>query len=162
MILYNLISSYIQTSVKYPFNKMHSMGWDLLSRADVTLVGASTIIIIFAIVITAAVHDQSGTPFSQVITVGPVWTTNTWVCTSNSEYIVHGVLIAYGDSPSSLSIAITGVGSQPDFEFTPLKMQSFSIGGPAGSTMTISSFGTITGYLTLQTMSNARASCVQL
>ncbi len=114
-----------------------------------------------AIAISAVVVSQSEKSFSQIITVGPVWTTNGWICTSVSEYIVHGVLISYGNSTSYLAITISGVGTQPDFEFTPFKMQSFSIGGPAGSTMIISSIGTITGYLTLQTMSDVRASCIQ-
>ena len=114
-----------------------------------------------AIAISAVVVSQSEKSFSQVITVGPVWTTNAWVCTSTSEYLVHGVLISYGNSTSILSIAISGIGNQPDFEFTPLKMESFSVGAPADSTMTISSFGTITGYLTLQTMLDAEAICIQ-
>ncbi len=131
------------------------------TRTDIFLVATSTIIIIFAIAIATGVQSPTEKSFSQVITVGPVWTTNSWVCTSTSEYIVHGVLISYGNSTSTLSIAISGIGNQPDFEFTPLKMESFSLGAPAGSSMTISSFGTITGYLTLQTMSDAEAICIQ-
>ncbi len=134
---------------------------NLRSRSDIFLIASSTIIILMAITISTSVLSQSEKSFSQVITVGPVWTTNTWLCTSTSEYIVHGVLISYGNSTSTLSIAITGIGNQPDFEFTPLKMESFSVGAPAGSNMIISSFGTITGYLTLQTMSDAEASCLQ-
>jgi len=132
-----------------------------LSRSEVFLVGSSTIIILIGITIAATVVSQSEKSFSQVITVGPVWIDNTWVCSSNSEFIVHGVLISYGNSTSSLSIAISGIGTQPDFEFTPLKMESFSVGGPADSAITISRFGTITGYLTLQTMSDAEAFCIQ-
>ncbi len=131
-----------------------------LSRADVTVVGAATIIILMAIAISAVVHGPTEKPFSQVITVGPVWTTTSWVCTSSSEFVVHGALIAYGDSPSILSIAITGRGNQPDFQLTPLKMESFSVGGPAGGDIIIASSGTITGYLTLQTTSDAEASCI--
>lgn len=129
------------------------------AKANIFPVAASTIIILFAIAISAMALSQSEKSFSQVITVGPVWTTNAWSCTSNSEYVVHGVLIAYGDSPSILTIAIRGTGTQPDFELTPLKMESFSVGAPAGSTMKISRSGTITGYLTLQTISDAEASC---
>ena len=133
----------------------------LRSRSDIFLIASSTIIILIAIAISTNVLSQSEKSFSQVITVGPVWTSNTWLCTSTSEYLVHGVLISYGNSTSTLSIAISGIGNQPDFEFTPLKMESFSLGAPAGSSMTISSFGTITGYLTLQTMSDAEAICIQ-
>ncbi len=142
-------------------------------NSNVFLVSASTIVIIFAIVITATVQSstvqsstvQSSTAekaFSQVITVGPVWPTNGWVCTSDADYIVNAVLISYGDTPSYLEIVISGIGGQPDFEFTPSKMETFSIGGPAGSTMTISSRGDISGYITLQTLSNAKASCISL
>ncbi len=131
------------------------------AKANIFPFAASTIIILMAIAISAVVVSQSEKSFSQVITVGPVWTTNAWVCTSTSEYLVHGVLISYGNSTSILSIAISGIGNQPDFEFTPLKMESFSVGAPADSNMIISSFGTITGYLTLQTMSDAEASCLQ-
>ena len=156
------ITSYHQTqqkSVKYPFNNTHLMSLTNLSRADVTVVGIATIIIVSTILITAVVHGPTEKSFSQIITVGPVWVTNSWDCTSDSEYIVHGVLISYED-PSYLTIDISGKGIQPDFEFPYLEMKSFSVGGPAGSIMVISTSGTITGYLTLQTMSDAEASCV--
>ncbi len=130
------------------------------ASANIFLAATSTIIILMAIAISTVVLSQSEKSFSQVITVGPVWTTNTWVCTSNSEYIVHGVLISYGDSPSELRIQISGLGIQPDFEFTPLKMESFSLGAPADSAMTLTGIGIITGYLTLQTMADAEASCI--
>ena len=127
--------------------------------ANIFLVSVSTIIIIFAIVITAAVQSGQTEEFSQVITVGPVWPTNAWICGSNADYVVHAVLISYGNTTSFLRIAISGIGTQPGFEFTPLKMESFSIGGPADTQMTISSRGEITGYITLQTSSDATASC---
>ena len=136
-----------------------------LARPDVFIISTSTIIIIFAIVITATVQnstvqDPTTEAFSQVITVGPVWITNGWICTSDANYMVNAVLISYGDTPSYLQIEISGIGGQPDFEFTPSKMETFSVGGHAGSTMTISSVGEISGYITLQTLSNAIASCI--
>ena len=80
----------------------------LLARADVFLVGSATAIIIFAIVITAAVQ---GTPENsssfQVITVGPVWNTDTWICTSDAEFMVHAVLVAY-EVNSELEIFVSG------------------------------------------------------
>jgi len=91
-----------------------------------------------------------------------VWPTGVWVCTSDADYIVHAVLVSYGDTPSYLEITISGLGGQPDLEFTPSKMETFSVGGPAGSTMTISSVGEISGYVTLQTLSNANARCTSL
>jgi len=136
-----------------------------LTNSNVFLVSAATIVIIFAIVITATVQNSTvqgptdEESFSQVITVGPVWPTNGWICSSDADYVVDAVLVSYGDTPSYLEIEISGQGAQPDFEFTPSKMETFSVGGPAGSTMTISSMGDISGYITLQTLSNANASC---
>jgi len=46
-----------------------------------------------------------------------------------------------------------------DFRLTPLEMQSFTIGGPADSFITIARSGSITGFITLQTTSGATASC---
>ena len=137
-----------------------------MTNSNVFLVSAATIVIIFAIVITATVQNSTvpspitEKAFSQVITVGPVWPTNGWVCTSDADYVVNAVLVSYGDTPSYLEIQISGLGGQPDLEFTPSKMETFSVGGRAGSTMTISSIGEISGYITLQTLSNAIASCI--
>ena len=144
-----------------------------LSRGDVFLAGMSTIVIIFAIVLTALVtgpglnfdiNPTSGSieSFSQVLTVGPVWKTDTWICTSDAEFIVHAVLIGY-EKPSKLEIFVSGSGSQPDFVFPQNEMQSFSLGGPADSSIRITrSGGLVTGFLTLQTMSDATASCEQI
>jgi len=98
--------------------------------------------------------------FSQVITVGPVWNSVSWTCTSDAEYIVHATLIAY-DENNVLSISISTQGTQPDFRFTPLEMQSFTLGGPADSTITIARSGNISGFITLQTTSGATASCTE-
>jgi len=144
--------------IKYSFMEVQSMNLSQLARPDVFLVSAATVIIIFAIVITAAVQGPPET-FSQVIIVGPVWPSNVWTCTSDANYMVNAVLNTYGNTTSYLTITVSGQGSQPDFAFTPLKMETFSVGGPADSTMTISSIGIITGYITLQTMSDAVASC---
>jgi len=133
----------------------------LLARADVFLVGSATAIIIFAIVISATVQGTNTyeKPFSQVITVGPVWKNNTWICTSDKEYLVHAVLIAY-EPNSRLEIFLSGNGLQPDFSIQPREMKSFSIGGPAGSTLRITGYeGQVTGFITLQTESSATASC---
>jgi len=141
---------------------------NFFTNPNVFLVSASTIVIIFAIVITATVQNstvQAPTAekaFSQIITVGPVWPTSVWTCTSDADYIVNAVLVSYGDTPSYLEISISGLGGQPDLEFTPSKMETLSVGGPAGSTMTISSIGEISGFITLQTLSNANASCISL
>ena len=89
---------------------MSSMGY--LSRSDVTLVGAATIIIIFTIVITATVQGLTEESFSQIVTAGPVWHTDTWICTSTAEFLVHAVLISYSD-PGQLQIFISGGSTSP-------------------------------------------------
>jgi len=132
---------------------------NLLARADVFLVGSATAIIIFAIVITAAVQGTSEKPFSQIITVGPVWPTDSWICTSDAEFMIHGILASYEEG-SRLEIYLSGAGLQPDFEMNPLEMKTFSIGGPADTSIRISKYvGKISGFITLQTESGATASC---
>jgi len=132
---------------------------NLLARADVFLVGSATAIIIFAIVITAAVQVAPEQSFSQIMTVGPVWRTDTWICTSDAEFMIHGTLSAYEEN-SRLEIFVSGQGLQPDFGIEPFEMKTFSIGGPADSSIRISNYaGEITGFITLQTESGAKASC---
>ncbi len=132
---------------------------ELLSRSDILLISAATIIIVFAIVITAIVQGSPEVAMAQIITAGPVWPTNAWLCTSTADYIVHSTLIAYGDG-ATVQIFVSGLGTQPDFKFEPREMQSFSIGGPAGSSVVITkNSGSLSGFLTMQTASNAIASC---
>ena len=130
------------------------------SKPSVLFVSAATVIIVFTIVITASIQSSTMETFSQVITVGPVWTGAGWTCTSDAEFIVHGTLIAYSED-NELTIAVTTRGTQPDFELTPFEMQSFSVGGPADSSIIISRSGSITGFITLQTTSGATASCTE-
>jgi len=131
----------------------------LLARADVFLVGSATAIIIFAIVITAAVQGTPEKTSFQVITVGPVWPTNTWICTSDAEFLIHAVLVSY-EANSRLEIFVSGQGLQPDFAVDTREMKSFTIGGPADSSIRITGYeGVISGFITLQTESGATASC---
>ena len=130
-----------------------------LARLDVFLVSAATIIIIFAIGITAAVQGQPEKPFSQIITVGPVWTLNSWSCTSDADFMVYGTVRAL--ERAQLTIAISDLGTQALYTFDPSDLYSFSVGGPAGHTMTLTRSGTVTGWITLQTTSDATASCTQ-
>ena len=90
-----------------------------LNRSNVILVGAAVIIIVFAIVLTATIHGAYDKSFSQIITVGPVWTSDSWICTSNENFIVHGVLISY-DDPARLVISISNAGIQPDFQLAQM------------------------------------------
>jgi len=116
------------------------------------------VIIVFAIAISAALQGESVT-FSQIITVGPVWNTDSWVCTSDANFMVYGTL--RGLEGSQLSIDVSGIGSQSLFLLETGQMQPFSIGATADSTITISRTGTVSGFITLQTTSDATASCTQ-
>ena len=118
---------------------------------------ATIVIIVFAIAITAVVQGPPAKEFSQIITVGPVWPTNSWSCTSDVDFIVHGVL--RGLQGAQLEIAIFGLGSQSLYIFDEGKMESFSVGSPAGHVMSITRTGTVTGWITLQTTSGAAANC---
>ena len=132
---------------------------DLLSRSDILLISAATIVIVFAIVITAVVQGSPETPFSQVITVGPVWSADAWLCTSTADFIIDATLIAYNEG-GTLQIFVSGQGTQPAFKFEPREMLSLSIGGPASSSVVITkNSGSLSGFLTMQTASNAIASC---
>ncbi len=128
-----------------------------LARSDVMLVGGATIIIIFAIVITSVVQGQPET-FSQVQTFGPVWNNPTWTCTSDEDFMIHGVL--RGLSGAQLRITISGHGSQGLYDFTPVgSIKTFSVGANGDETITLIREGTVTGWLTLQTLSGAMPSC---
>jgi len=128
------------------------------SRSDVFLIISATAIIILAFVITTAVQGEPEKSFSHVLTVGPVWRADSWLCSSTEEFMIHGLLIGYSD-PSGLTIFVSGSGTQPDFRFQPRELQSFSIGGIADSTIRITKMGNISGFLTLQTTSDAIATC---
>ena len=128
-----------------------------LARSDVMLVGGATIIIIFAIVITAAVQGEPET-FSEIQTYGPVWTGPSWTCTSDKDYMINGVL--RGLSGAQLRITISGHGSQGLYAFAPVgSIKTFSVGAEGGESITLIRDGTVTGWITLQTMSGAMASC---
>jgi len=117
------------------------------------------VIIIFAIVITAIIQASPEQPFSQIITVGPVWTANTWSCTSDKDFVVHGTL--RGLEGAQLTISISDLGSQSLYSLDAEKMEAFTIGSPADHTVSITRTGTVTGWLTLQTTPDAKASCTQ-
>ena len=128
-----------------------------LARSDVMLVGGATIIIIFAIVITSVVQGQTES-FSQVQTFGPVWNEFTWTCTSDKDFMIHGVL--RGLAGGQLRITISGHGSQGLYDFTPVgTLKTFQVGANGGETISLIRAGTVTGWLTLQTMSDAQARC---
>ncbi len=131
-----------------------------LNNSQILLVSAATVVIIFAIVITAVVQGSNGSGFSQIITVGPLWNSDSWSCTSDSDFIVHGTL--RGLEGALLEVGITNLGTQSLYSFNAEEMESFSIGSPGNHIMTITRTGTITGWLTLQTTTDATASCTQI
>lgn len=123
------------------------------------LVVGAVVVIIFAIVITALLQGPRDEAFSQIITVGPVWSANTWSCTSDANFMVFGTVRALPDA--QLAIAISGLGTQSLYTFDSSNLYSFSVGSPAGHTMTLTRAGTVTGWITLQTTSGATANCIQ-
>ena len=136
------------------------------NRKPILLVTISAVIVvIFAIVITATyqtqviLSDMPEKPFSKIITVGPVWEKTIWSCTSDKDFIVHGTL--RGLQGAQIAINISDLGTQSLYSFDPERMESFSVGSPAGHNMIITRTGTVSGWLTLQTISDATASCTQ-
>lgn len=128
-----------------------------LASPQLFLTITTIIIVVFAVVITALVQGSPEPAFSQIITVGPVWTTDTWSCTSDADFVIHGTIRALADA--QLEIAISDLGSQAIYTFIPSNLYSFTVGSPADHTMTITRAGTVTGWITLQTASDATASC---
>ena len=129
-------------------------------KSPTTFLTAITIIIIvFAIGITSAIQEKPEKPFSKIITVGPVWEKTIWSCTSDRDFIVHGAL--RGLQGAQIAINISDLGTQSLYSFDPERMESFSVGSPAGHNMIITRTGTVSGWLTLQTVSDATASCTQ-
>ena len=114
---------------------------------------------IFAIVIVAQAQVAPKNEFSQIITVGPYWDSMNWICTSDKDFIVHGVLRGY--EGAYLTISITPLGSQGLFAFDYERMQTFSVGASGDQTITITRTGTAEGWITLQTTADAEASCIQ-
>ena len=130
-----------------------------LASPQLFLTVTTIVVVVFAVVITALAQGLPEPAFSQIITVGPVWTTNTWSCTSDADFVVYGTIRALGNA--QLEIAISDLGSQAIYTFIPSNLYSFTVGSPADHTMTITRIGTITGWITLQTVSGAPASCTQ-
>ena len=98
--------------------------------------------------------------FSKVITVGPIWESDSWTCVSDSDFMVYGTL--RGLENSQLEIFIENVGTQSLYSLNPGEMETFSVGNTAGNEVIITGTGTITGFITLQTSADATASCTQI
>jgi len=130
---------------------------DNIKRPDVFLVGGATVIILFAIAISATLQGPDTEPFSKVITVGPVWDSDSWTCVSDSDFMVHGALRGLGNA--QLTISIQDTGTQSLYVINTGEMETFSVGSTAGKNVIITRTGTVTGFITLQTAADATASC---
>jgi len=116
-------------------------------------------IILLAILIPATFLTLNDSSFSKVITVGPLWESDSWTCVSDSDFMVYGTL--RGLESSQLEIFIENVGTQSLYSLNPGEMETFSVGNTAGNEIIITGTGTITGFITLQTSTDATASCTQ-
>jgi len=117
------------------------------------------VIILLAILIPATFLTLNDESFSKVITVGPIWESDSWTCVSDSDFMVYGTL--RGLENSQLEIFIENVGTQSLYSLNPGEMETFSVGNTAGNKIIITGTGTITGFITLQTSADATASCTQ-
>jgi len=127
--------------------------------SNVFPIAAAVVIIVIAIGIASAVQGTPEKPMSQILTVGPVWNTDAWECTSDADFIVHATLRGIGDSPQ-IEITVQDHGSQSFYSLNVAESETFSVGNQADKTITITRTGTVTGFITLQTTSNAQASCI--
>jgi len=126
-------------------------------KSNLFPIAAAVVIIVIAIAITAAVQGSSEKTFSQIITVGPVWSTDAWTCTSDANFMVYGTL--RGLAGSQISITVSESGTQSLYSMEPTQLESLSIGAAADNTIIITRTGTVSGFITLQTSSDATASC---
>ena len=124
-------------------------------------IAAAVVIIVIAIGISAAVQGSPEKAMSQIITVGPVWSTDAWQCTSDADFVVHAAIRGIGADPLPLiKISVEGHGTQSFYSMDNSESVAFSVGNQADKTITITRTGTVTGFLTLQTTSDAIASCI--
>jgi hypothetical protein len=124
-------------------------------------IAAAVVIIVIAIGISAAVQGSPEKAMSQIITVGPVWNTDAWLCTSDADFVVHAAIRGIGADPLPLiAVSVQDHGTQSFYSMDNSKSVAFTVGNQADKTITITRTGTVTGFLTLQTTSNAQASCI--
>ncbi len=134
-----------------------------ISGPNVFPIAAAVVIIVIAIAISAAVQGSPAKAMSQIITVGPVWSTDAWTCTSDADFVVHAVIRGIGADPLPLiAVMVGGHGTQSFYSMDNSESVSFSVGNQADKAITITRTGTVTGFLTLQTSSDAQASCTSI
>jgi hypothetical protein len=131
------------------------------NRNQILLIAGAVIIIVFAIAIANILQGTSEGSFSKIVSVGPVWTTETWQCTSNSDFMVHGVLRGFENA--QFAIGVSNIGTQSLYTFSYYgQTESFSVGAEKDQTITITRTGTVSGFLTLQTSTGATANCIAI
>ena len=133
--------------------------------SNVFPIAAAVVIIVIAIGITAAVEQGStGQSMSKVMTFGPVWPNDSWQCTSDADFVVHAVLkgLINDSGLPQLRIEVEGQGSQSFISMENSQSTSFTIGSPADKEILITKTGGVSGFLTLQTSSDAQASCTSI
>ena len=130
-----------------------------LGNSSVFLTMITIVVIVFAIAITAQLQGRPEKPFSQILTYGPVWDGTKWTCVSDKDFLIHGTI--RGLNNAMVAITIQGVGTQSLYSLDFGKMQSFTVGSSAAHAMIIERNNTVSGWFTLQTESDAKASCTQ-
>jgi len=126
---------------------------------SIVLITCVLTIVVLAIVITSLLQPKPES-FSQILTFGPLWNNgNNWTCTSDAGYLIHGAL--RGVQNSKVAISMPGIGTQSLYQLDDSHLQSFTVGGKADHSMIITRTGIVTGWITLQTMSGAKANCTQ-
>lgn len=131
-----------------------------MNSSNLLLVSVSTIVVIIAVVITGIITNSNVEESPQILVVGPVWDTDSWLCVSDRDFIIHGTV--RGIEESLLEIDISERGTQSLYALENNQLESFSVGATGGSQITITRTGIVTGFLTMETISSADANCVPL
>ncbi len=130
---------------------------DYLQSPEMKFFAGSTAIIIAAVAIITSISDSSNDDFSQILTIGPVWNDSGWRCTSDKDFVVHATLRGLRDS--QLAIRVSDLGTQSLYDFSPGEFNSFTVGAKGGQAVSLIRTGVVSGWVTLQTTSDAMASC---
>ena len=130
------------------------------SKSPALIMGIGVAIILVAIGISTTMQQPQQPESLQIITVGPIWNTNSWTCTSDSDFIIHGTL--RGLTGALIEVNISNVGAQSLFALEEGRLESFTVGVDGGNYITVTRTGILTGFITMQTSSDATASCTPI
>ena len=117
-------------------------------------------IVVILIAIGAFSLSEKETSFSQILSVGPVWNTDSWLCTSDADFMVYGAL--RGLEGSLLEVRISNIGTQSLYALEAGHLEHFTVGAIGGEQVIVTRTGIVTGFITLHTLSDAEANCVPL